>query len=105
VIFEWVFSENLPRKFKFHYNLTRITRNLHEDQNTFLIISRSVLLRIRNISDKFVEEIKRHFLHNLLLNSKFTIVLYTEGADKSLARTGMKQATATEDFEFHISFL
>jgi hypothetical protein len=27
------------------------------------------------------------------------------GADKSLARPGRKQATATEDFEFHISHL
>jgi len=27
------------------------------------------------------------------------------GADKSLARPGMKQAAATEDFEFHISYL
>jgi hypothetical protein len=27
------------------------------------------------------------------------------GADKSLARPGRKQATATEDFEFHVSFL
>ena len=26
------------------------------------------------------------------------------GADKSLARPGRKQATATEDFEFHISY-
>jgi hypothetical protein len=26
-------------------------------------------------------------------------------ADKSLARPGMKQATATEGFEFHISYL
>jgi len=29
----------------------------------------------------------------------------TGGADKSLARPGRKQATATEDFEFHISYL
>ena len=28
-----------------------------------------------------------------------------QGADKSLARPGKKQATATEDFEFHISYL
>jgi len=28
-----------------------------------------------------------------------------EGADKSLARPGRKQATATEDFEVHISYL
>jgi hypothetical protein len=27
------------------------------------------------------------------------------GADKSLARPGRKQATATEDFAFHISYL
>ena len=31
-------------------------------------------------------------------------VLY-RGADKSLARPGRKQTTATEDFEFHISYL
>jgi len=28
-----------------------------------------------------------------------------KGADKSLARPGRNQATATEDFEFHISYL
>jgi len=28
-----------------------------------------------------------------------------KGADKSLARPGRKQATATEDFDFHISYL
>jgi len=27
------------------------------------------------------------------------------GADKSLARQGRKQATATEDFDVHISYL
>jgi len=27
------------------------------------------------------------------------------GADKSLAQPGRKQATATEDFEFHMSYL
>jgi hypothetical protein len=27
------------------------------------------------------------------------------GADKSLARPGKKQATATEDFDVHISYL
>jgi len=30
---------------------------------------------------------------------------FYSGADKSLARPGRKQATATEDFEFHISYL
>jgi len=27
------------------------------------------------------------------------------GTDKSLARPGRKQATATEDFDFHLSYL
>jgi len=36
----------------FHYNRTGITGTLHEDQYTCLIISRSVLLRMRNVSDK-----------------------------------------------------
>jgi hypothetical protein len=32
-------------------------------------------------------------------------LLRYRGADKSLARPGRKQATATEDFGFHISYL
>jgi hypothetical protein len=32
-------------------------------------------------------------------------VVYTSGTDKSLARPGRKQATATEDFDFHIFYL
>jgi hypothetical protein len=39
------------RKFWFNYNLTRITGTVHEDKYTFLIISRSVFLRMRNILD------------------------------------------------------
>jgi hypothetical protein len=30
---------------------------------------------------------------------------YYKGADKSLARPGRKKATASEDFDFHISYL
>ena len=37
--------------------------------------------------------------------TQIVIDLITGGADKSLARPGRKQATATEDFEFHISYL
>jgi hypothetical protein len=39
-------------KFKFLCNMSRITGTLHEDLNTFIVISCSVLLRIRNVSDK-----------------------------------------------------
>jgi len=38
-------------------------------------------------------------LYNGLLKQRY------RGADKSLARPGRKQATTTEDFEFHISCL
>ena len=32
-------------------------------------------------------------------------IAYCRGADMYLARPGRKQVTATEDFEFHISYL
>ena len=44
----------------------------------------------------------RNFASELTI---FLYVTYTRGADKSLARSVRKQATATEDFEFHISYL
>ena len=43
---------------------TRITGTLHEDIFTFMIISRSDLLRIRNVADKFVEKINEHILYS-----------------------------------------
>jgi len=33
------------------------------------------------------------------------VALQYRGADKSLARPGRKQATATDDFDVHISYL
>jgi hypothetical protein len=48
----WVFFENLSRKFTFHHNLTRITGTLHEELCTFMVISRSVILRMGKVSDK-----------------------------------------------------
>ena len=50
------FFESAWRKSKFHYTLTTITCTLHEDRYTFLIISRSGLLRMRNVSDKSCTE-------------------------------------------------
>ena len=35
----------------------------------------------------------------------FMVNVYYRGADKSLARTGRKQATATEGFDVHVSYL
>jgi hypothetical protein len=47
----WVFFYNLSRRCKFHWNLTRITGILREHQYMFLIMSRSVLVWMRNVSD------------------------------------------------------
>jgi hypothetical protein len=60
-VFEYFF-EKLSRKLKFNYNPTRITGTLREDKCTFLIIPCSILLRMRNSSDKIVEKIETHIL-------------------------------------------
>jgi hypothetical protein len=58
-----VFFENLSIKSKFNYNRTRKMSTLHEDLYKFFIISRSVLFRMRNVSDKSCRENKRtHFV-------------------------------------------
>ena len=66
----WGFSESLSWKVKFHLNLTRISGTLREDQYTFLIISRSVLLRVRNISDKRRENQNTHFMFSNFFSRK-----------------------------------
>jgi hypothetical protein len=48
----------------------------------------------------FVPDIHASKLHLTTENSAHRFY-----SDKSLARPGMKQATATEDFHFHISYL
>ena len=59
----WESVEDAPRKFKLHSNLTTITCTLHEDRYTFVIISRSVLLRMRNVSDRsYRENQNTHFV-------------------------------------------
>jgi hypothetical protein len=50
------FFETVSRKLQFLYILTRITGTVHEDQYTFLIMARSVLLRVRNVSGNSCRE-------------------------------------------------
>jgi len=40
-----------------------------------------------------------------VISRRCQLLCLYRGADKSLARPGRKQATATEDFDFHISYL
>ena len=55
--------------------MTRITGTLHEDQCTFMIISRSILRIIRNVSDKSCRENKKkHFmLNNFFFRNTFRL--------------------------------
>ena len=63
---------NLSRKFKCHQDLTTITGTLHEDRYIFLIISRSFLLIMRNVSDKICAENQNtHFMFNNPFIRKF----------------------------------
>ena len=54
-VFEYLF-ENLSSIFKYHWNLTRLTGTLHEDQYGVFITSRSFLLRMGNVSHKIGRE-------------------------------------------------
>jgi hypothetical protein len=51
-------------------------------------------------------KLAEYFLGKVFSTSVSTFMQYrARGADKSLARPGRKQATATEDFDVHISYL
>jgi len=60
------FFENLLRKFKFHQNRTRITGALREAHCTFFIMSRSCLLRMRNVADKRRENQNTNFVFSII---------------------------------------
>jgi hypothetical protein len=52
---------------KIQVSLKSDKKTLHEDQYTFSIICHSIILRMRNVSDKVVEKIKTHVLCSLTL--------------------------------------
>jgi len=62
LIFEYI-SKNVSRKLKFHENFIRITSTLHEDSCTFITLSRRILLRMRNFSEKKERNSTRTFLY------------------------------------------
>jgi hypothetical protein len=60
----WCFV-NMPIKSKLHWNRTSIKGTLHEDLYAFFIISRSFLLRMKNIWNKSCRETRNaHFVFN-----------------------------------------
>jgi len=65
----WMFSENLSRKVELRWSLTRKTDTSHDDLCTFITLSRSFLLRTRNISDESrIENQSRNFICNNFLS-------------------------------------
>jgi len=57
-------------------NLTRIAGTLHGNRCTLLIISRSVLLRIKNISDKLCNETRnKYYIQYSLLTPRCRVLL------------------------------
>ena len=87
--FFFLFFENLSRRFKFHKNPPRIAVNLHEDQYTVSIIYRSVLLRMRNSSEKnILEKIKINILCTMPFSRKLCFLWdNTEKYDRSRQAT------------------
>ena len=85
------FTKNLSRKFKFHSNRTRIKGTLHYDQNTFFIISRSFLLRIRNVTDKICSENQN--THFVFRNFFLKIVPFMRWCGKNIVERGRPQMT------------
>jgi hypothetical protein len=73
-----IICRNLSREIFSHENLTGITFNLHEYQNKFTTISRAFLLRMANVSDRFVEKIKTHVLCSIIfsLNSALSGIMW-----------------------------
>jgi hypothetical protein len=63
---------------------------LHEDQCPFLIISRSIQLRMRNVSDKIVEKMKNNFFIQQL-SSK--IVSFKRKCGKNIVQRGRPHLT------------
>jgi len=57
--------ENMSRKSKFHQNLTRISGISHEDLRTFMIKSRLIIIKMKNVSERICRKIKTHILHSI----------------------------------------
>jgi len=65
ILYTWVFSENLSRKFKFHWNQIRVMGTSDKVLCTLMVESGSSLFRIRNVLNKScTENQETNFLFN-----------------------------------------
>jgi len=65
----WKILGTLSRKFKFRRNPTRITGTSRVDVSTFMI-TRWIILRMENVSEKVAEKIKTHTLCSISISSR-----------------------------------
>jgi len=88
----WIFFETLSKKkSKFYYSVTRITSSSHEEQYTFFIISRSLLLGMRNVSEQYCRKNKNtHFIFsNIFFENRAVYELMW----KNIVQPDMQQMT------------
>jgi hypothetical protein len=83
-LYNWTFFENLTKKFNFHQNLTTITGTLRDESYTF-ITSRSVLLRMINVSVKICRENQN--THFVISNFVSKIVPFGDNVEKYCTAT------------------
>ena len=83
-----LFFEDLSTKFKFKYE--KNNEYLIWRHGTFMIITRSVLLKMRNISSNIVEKIKTHFIFSNFITK---IVPFMELCGKNTVQPDRTQTT------------
>ena len=94
------FSKICQEKFKFHKNMTRIMGTLHEDQNTFLKVYCSFLLRMRNVANKTCREYyKTHTLYTItfFLNHAIYEITWKNTAEPARPHDDMVRAHGVLD--------
>ena len=87
----WSTSFNI-KTLAFYLNMNYVLFASHNKKCCFYLYSIHVLSGRREL------HIRSH-------THKYIYIYIYRGADKSLARPGRKKATATEDFDFHTSYL
>jgi hypothetical protein len=73
----WGFTNNLCTNIKYNLNLTKITRTLYEDLCKFMITSRWILLRMRNVTHKICRgNDNTHFMFKIFFPPKSCCLWY-----------------------------
>ena len=72
----WGFFKNLPKKFKFCWNLTKTSGNLHEDVGTFFITASWMFLIKENISGNLKRTENIYFKFNNFFSENEVIWKY-----------------------------